>query len=210
MTRAPWVLPKPGPRLPRGQHDRRVDDARLAAGQRPDAGGVDRVASASATSSSPRRPGSPASGRTRSPPARTGSPRRPGPTASTTTSSSPVAGRRAGARREHPGRHHRRSGSPGCGRRSGPTAPSPPATPRRSATVPAPLVLGTAAAADRLGAAPLARIAGRGAIGARPEPLRSGPGRGGGGGAAPGRDRLGGRRRGRAQRGVRRPVAGLR
>ncbi len=33
MTRAPWVLPKPRPRLPGRQRHRRVDHARLAAGQ---------------------------------------------------------------------------------------------------------------------------------------------------------------------------------
>ena len=44
MTRAPWVLPKSSRAVPGGQRDRGVDDARVAAGQRADAGRVDRVA----------------------------------------------------------------------------------------------------------------------------------------------------------------------
>ena len=92
MTRAPWVLPKPSRAFPAGNVDRGVDDAGLAAGQRPDAGGVDGLAGRGQRAA--RRTGSRSrgSGRTSSPPAPTTSPRRRGRRGSTTTSScrSPV------------------------------------------------------------------------------------------------------------------------
>ena len=72
------------------------------------------------------------------------------------------------------------------------------------------LLLGSAAAAARIGTDPIARIAGRGASALRAADVRLRPGRGRQHGAGPGRHRLVGRRRGRAQRGLRRAVAGLR
>ena len=72
------------------------------------------------------------------------------------------------------------------------------------------LLLGSETAAERIGRAPLARIAGRGVSALEPQAFGYRPDRGRRPRPGPGRDRLGGRRRGRAQRGLRRAVAGLR
>ena len=108
MTRAPWVLPKPVARLPGRRRHGGLDDAGLAAGQRPDAEGVDGLARRVQRAAAGRGSASAASGRTRSPPARTSSPTPPGPPGSTTTSSSPVEGVELDARRGDPARHHAR------------------------------------------------------------------------------------------------------
>ena len=138
MTRAPWVLPKPDRAFPARQRHRRLDDARLAAGQPADAGRVDRVARRGQRAARRRSSASPASGRTSSPPARTGSPHAAWDAGFYDDLVVAGAGRGPGPRRGHPRRLHGRDAGRAQAVVPHATAPSPPATPRRSTTAPPP------------------------------------------------------------------------
>ena len=84
MTRAPWVLPKPARGYPAGDLAAVSTTLGLAAGEPADAGGVDGLARRGQRTAAEKY-GSAASGRTRSPPGPTGSPRPRGTRGSTTT-----------------------------------------------------------------------------------------------------------------------------
>ena len=210
MSRAPGILLKPEKPVRDGRADGALVDAGLAHGQSRDAGPVDDLA---------RREHGEAGGHVRDRPGRAGrvracaattSRQRRGTAASTTTGSSrcPVPSSSA-TRASCPTRAWRssRSSSPRSSRTR--AERSRPATPRRSTTVPARCFLGDEAAGSALGREPIARIVGRGTHARRSGRLRHRPGRGRQPGAATGRDRLGRRGGGRAQRGVRGAVPRL-
>ena len=210
MTRAPWVLPKPAPRLPgRGRH-RGVDHAGLAVREPPDARGVDDLAGGvqrAARGTVRHQPG--AAGRVRRAVA-PASRRRPGPRGRTTTALVAVPGVEL-ARDESI-----RSGSTAEGLaglkpsfrpvEQGGTITAGNASPLSDGAA---ALLVAAEDAD-VGLPPMARIAGRGTHALDPQDFGFAPVEAAREGARPGRHRLVRRRRRRAERGVRRAVPGLR
>ena len=210
MTRAPVGAAQAVARVPGRQRHRGLDDAGLAAGQRADAGGVDRLAGRGQRAA--RRPvrRSRGSGRTSSPPARTTSPTRPGTRGSTTTWWCPCrASDLARDESIRPGSSAETLAGLKPSFRPDGTITAGNASPLNDGA--SAVLLGSEArGATRIGLDPLARIAGRGTFALAPQDFGYRAGRGGRAGAGPGRDHLGRRRRGRAQRGVRRPVARLR
>ena len=210
MTRAPWVLPKPDRAFPAGNSDRGLDDAGLAAGQPADAGRVDGLAGrGQRAAAGDVRHLARAAGRVRRPlaPARR---RRLGRRVLRPARRA-GAGRRPRPRRGHPARTARPRRSP---------ASSPSFRPDGTITAGNASPLNDGASAVLLGSGrggrprsgrePVARIAGRGAFALDPQDFGYAPVEAANRALAPGRHRLGRRRRGRAERGVRGAVAGLR
>ena len=211
MTRAPVGAAQAGARLPGRQRHRGLDDAGLAAGQRR---GCRPEWTVSLGEANEQLPSGSAISRERqdefaaalAQPRRRGLERRASTTTSWCRCRAPELARdegiRPGTTAEKlagaqavvpPGRHHHRRQRLAAQRRRL----------RGAARL-------RAGAAPRSAVDPLARIAGRGAHALEPQDFGFAPVEAAEPGAGPGRHRLGRRRRGRAQRGVRRAVAGLR
>ena len=209
MSRAPWVLLKPEQRLPARARDAALDHARLADGQPGDARRSGRSRSARAPRSWPSIYGISREAQDAFA-LRSHQLRRRG------------VGRRLLRRLGRPGAGHRARRAtrasaptrrwrswPSSSPRSSRTARSPPATPRRSTTAPARCCSATRRAPRRPGASRWRGSPAAARSRVDPDVFGIAPGRGGQPGARARRHRLGRRRRGRAQRGVRGAVAGL-
>ena len=209
MTRAPWVLPKPDRAYPVANTTAVSTALGWRLRQPADAGGVDGLARRGATSSCSRSSASRASGRTSSRRARTSSPTRAWNDGFYDPLVVPVPdvdlARDEGIR---PGSTAEKLAALKPSFRKDGTITAGNASPLNDGA--SAVLLGSAGAADRLGREPVARIAGRGAFALDPQDFGYAPVEAAEPCAGPRRHRLGRRRRGRAQRGLRGAVAGLR